>query len=108
VRQLSITMLIWFIAWISATGCSTTQLTDLPLLTWVPGHGNAGGELKPELAEQFNLPPESDARFSMPHQFPKESLNTGPVKRFTTPMQSAGAGMRGPGRMGMNGMGGGY
>ena len=68
----------------------------------VPGCATTQSELKPNLPEEFVLPPENDARFSSPQTFPKETLNTGPVKRFTTPGQQpgAGGGMRGPGKMG--------
>ncbi len=68
----------------------------------MPGCATTQSELKPNLPEEFVLPPENDARFSNPQSFPKETLNTGPVKRFTTPGQQpgAGGGMRGPGGMG--------
>lgn len=81
-----------FVIVASMLGCQTTQ-----------------SELKPNLPAEFVLPPENDARFSSSPTFPKETLNTGPAKRFNTPMQQqAGAGMRGAGgRMG-GGMGSGF
>lgn len=82
---------VWVAAWLGAPGCHTPP------------------ELKPELPAEFVLPPENDPRFSMPQSYPKETLNTGPLKRFTSPGQQAGSPMRGPGRMGgAGGLGGGY
>jgi hypothetical protein len=84
VRQTWMAICLSVAAGVCLPGCTTTQ-----------------PELKPNLPEEYVLPPESDARFSAPHSFPKETLNTGPVRRFTNPMQQPGAGgPRGPGRVG--------
>lgn len=39
-----------------------------------------GPDLRTPLPEQFNLPPEDDARYSRPIEYPKELLNKAPVK----------------------------
>lgn len=91
-----ITLGVCVAAWAGASGCLTTQ-----------------PDLKPDIPAEYVLPPENDPRFSMPHNYPKETLNTGPVKRFTSPGGPGGGPMGGPrggpGRMGgSGGMGGGY
>lgn len=80
----------------------------LAVLVSLPGCQTTQPDLKPNLPDEFVLPPQDDPRFSSSPSFPKETLNTGPLKRFNTPMQQQGAGMRGPGRMGgAGGLGGG-
>ena len=76
--------------WTCSLGCETTR-----------------PDLKPDLPAEFTLPPENDPRFSAAPTFPKETLNTGPVKK-TAAGQPPGGGMRAPGRMGgPGGIGGG-
>ncbi len=83
------------------------MILSVCLAAALPGCEHTQQDLKPTIAEEYVLPPEGDARFGLPPQFPKETLNNGPVKRFTNPMQQGGP-PRGPGRMGgAGGMGGG-
>jgi hypothetical protein len=66
--------------------------------------------LKPPLHEEYVLPPQDDPRFSQPPTFPKETLDTGMMKKDSP---KPGDPMRGatPPRFGTGagpGMGGGY
>jgi hypothetical protein len=62
----------------------------------------------PPLQEEYKLPPDDDARFAQPPEFPKEAKRTGPPKISDVPGGPPPA-MRGPGgppRVGTPGVGG--
>ena len=54
--------------------------------------------IKPPLHEEYTLPPSDDPRFSQPPNYPKETLDSGQIKK---PLTKPGDQMPGPGgRMG--------
>jgi hypothetical protein len=78
----------------SALGCATSKGPNL--LTPVP--------------EQYNLPPEEDARFTQPVSYPKDVLNQDPIKQASGKLPSqqgpmgGGPGAGGGGSTGGRGM----
>jgi hypothetical protein len=63
--------------------------------------------LKPPLREEYILPPADDPRFSMPPQYPKETLDSGTPKKDPGKLGDKFGGP-GAGRMGMGPGAGGY
>jgi hypothetical protein len=56
--------------------------------------------------EEFILPPDSEARFSQPPNFPAKSMNENFRSKDRDKEDTAPAGFRGPSRMGSGGMSG--
>jgi hypothetical protein len=76
------------------------------VLLGLSGCQSSEPNLKPILAEDYTVPPEEDARFSEPPAFPKETLNSGSLKKPPTAGMPSGA-PKTPSRFGAGpGMGG--
>jgi hypothetical protein len=58
-------------------------------------------ELKPKIPEEYILPPSDDARFSSPPAYPKDSLDSGTLKKDREPGKAMDpSSSRGPGGLG--------
>jgi hypothetical protein len=75
------------------------------LLALAGCQGTESNNIKPNLPEEYVLPPSDDSRFSSPPAYPKETLNNGSIKKDSG--RPGADQMRGPGRFGAGpGMGG--
>ena len=81
-----------------------TRWLGIALLVMLGCESTDNTHLKPQLQEEYNLPPADDPRFSSPISYPKETLNQDPAR--ATNSQTPGPAYKGPSRSGVRGGGG--